>query len=264
MFDDFLVRAIVAAVLTSLVAAPLGCFLLWRRMAYFGDATAHSAILGVALALLLNVPIVGGILAVTIFAALCVTLLAGRTHSSDTILGVISHGGLAIGLVAVATLPSQNISLETYLFGDILAVRKIDVLGFALGAFVILGLMMLRWSRLVTATFSPELAFASGQNPKREELWLALIIAVTVALAVKVVGVLLVAALLIIPAAAARPLARTPEGMAIWAAVFGVLSAIAGPLISLQFDTPAGPTIVCVALAIFVITNVVLALRSRT
>jgi zinc transport system permease protein len=256
MLDDFMTRATLAGVGVALAAAPLGCFVVWRRMAYFGDATAHAAILGVALSLALEMSIFPGALAVALLMALTVTLLAGRGYAMDTLLGVLAHSALAFGLVAVSFLSGIRIDLMAYLFGDILAVSRSDILVIWGGAALVVGLIAWRWSPLLTATLNEELAYASGLDPKREQLILTLALAITVAVAIKVVGVLLIAAMLIIPAAAARGLARTPEAMAAIAAVIGAVCAVAGLQGAYLFDTPAGPSIVCVAALVFAALSV--------
>ncbi len=251
MLDDFMMRATLAGVGVAFAAAPLGCFVVWRRMAYFGDATAHAAILGVALSLTFQMSVFTGALAVALAMALTVTLLSRRGYAMDTLLGVMAHSALAFGLVAVSFLSGVRIDLLAYLFGDILAVSRTDLVVIWGGAALVVGLITWRWSQLLTATMNEELAYASGFDPKREQLILTLSLAVTVAVAIKVVGVLLIAAMLIIPAAAARSLARSPESMALIAAAIGAFSAVAGLRAAYVFDTPAGPSIVCVAAVLF-------------
>lgn len=255
MLDDFMTRATLAGVGVALAAAPLGCFVVWRRMAYFGDATAHAAILGVALSLAFDLSIFPGTLAVALIMALTVTQLAGRGYAMDTLLGVMAHSALAFGLVAVSFLSGIRIDLMAYLFGDILAVSRTDLLVIWGGAALVIALIAWRWSALLTSTLNEDLAYASGLNPKKEQLVLTVSLAVTVAVAIKVVGVLLIAALLIIPAAAARVVAQTPERMAGVAALIGGFSAIAGLRGAYLFDTPAGPTIVCIAAMAFLTLN---------
>lgn len=262
MLDDFMTRATLAGVGVAFAAAPLGCFVVWRRMAYFGDATAHAAILGVALSLAFEVSIFPGVLAVALIMALTVTLLVGRGFAMDTLLGVMAHSALAFGLVAVSFLSGIRIDLMAYLFGDILAVSRLDLLVIWGGAALVVALLSWRWSALLTSTLNEELAYASAIDPKREQLILTISLAITVAVAIKVVGVLLIAALLIVPAAAARGLARTPETMALIAAAIGAVSAIGGLQGAYVFDTPAGPSIVCVASILFVALNL-LGWRSR-
>ena len=255
ILDDFMMRATLAGLGVACAAAPLGSFVVWRRMAYFGDATAHAAVLGVALSLALQISVFAGAMAVALVMALTVTLLTGRGYAMDTLLGVLAHSALAFGLVAVSFLSGIRIDLMAYLFGDILAVSKGDLAVIWGGAALVVGLIGWRWSGLLTSTLNEDLAYASGIDPKREKLILTLALAITVAVAIKVVGVLLIAAMLIIPAAAARPLSRTPEGMAFAAALLGAGAAVIGLRAAYMFDTPAGPTIVCVAALFFVATS---------
>ena len=251
MLDDFLIRAALAGLGVALAAAPLGSFVVWRRMAYFGDATAHAAILGVALALGLSVSVFAGALVVSLLMATAVSVLSGRGFAMDTMLGVMAHSALAFGLVGVSFLSGVRIDLMAWLFGDILAVSRGDLAVIWGGAALVLALLAWRWQALLTATLSPDLAHASGIDPRREQLVLTLALAVVVAVAIKVVGVLLIAAMLIVPAAAARPLSATPERMAALAALIGGVSALGGLGASFRLDTPTGPTIVCVAALIF-------------
>lgn len=257
ILDDFMARATLAGVGVAFAAAPLGAFVVWRRMAYFGDATAHAAILGIALSLALSVPIFAGAVVVALLMALTVTFLSGRGQAMDTLLGVFAHSALAFGLVAVSFLSGIRIDLMAYLFGDILAVSRSDLGVIWGGATLVVMLIGWRWSALLTATLSEELAHASGISPKREQMILTLALAITVAVAIKVVGVLLIAAMLIIPAAAARPLSRTPEGMAMTAAVIGAVSAVAGLRMAYALDTPAGPSIVCFTALVFLASSLV-------
>ena len=264
MLDDFMMRATLAGIGVALAAAPLGCFVVWRRMAYFGDATAHAAILGVALSLALSISVFAGAMVVALLMALTVTLLTGRGYAMDTLLGVLAHSALAFGLVAVSFISGIRIDLMAYLFGDILAVSRMDLGVIWGGAALVVALVGWRWSALLTATLNEDLAYANGIDPKREQLVLTLALAITVAVAIKVVGVLLIAAMLIIPAAAARPLSRTPESMALVAAGIGSVSALVGLRAAYIFDTPAGPSIVCVAALIFAALSIAGSLRTST
>lgn len=256
MLDDFLIRAALAGVGLALATGPLGSFVIWRRMAYFGDATSHAAILGVALALALHVPIAAGTLIVALAMAATVSTLAAKGWAMDTTLGVLAHAALAFGLVAISYVPGVRSDLSAYLFGDILAVSRLDLAFIWGGAALVLVLLVWRWQALLTSTLNEDLAFASGLNPNRERLVLTLALALVVAVALKIVGALLIAAMLIIPAAAARGLARTPEAMAIYATVFGALASLIGLRLSLWQDTPAGPSIVTAAAVIFALVAV--------
>jgi zinc transport system permease protein len=255
MLDDFLVRGALAALGTAFTGGLLGCFVVWRRMAYFGDATAHAAILGVALALGLSVTVFAGVLGVAVLMAGLVWTLARRGVAMDTALGVLAHGSLAVGLVAVALTPGARMNLDAYLFGDVLTVSRGDLAVIWGGGAVIAGVLIWRWRRLVTATVSPELAHAAGIDPEREGLVLTLLLALAVAVAIKVVGALLITALLIIPAAAARTFARTPEAMAVAAMALGGVAALGGLALAFRLDTPVGPSIVVVAIGLFALAQ---------
>lgn len=256
MLDDFIVRAALAGLGVAIAAAPLGCFVVWRRMAYFGDATAHAAILGVAISLTLSMSVFAGVLMVSLLMALTISTLSGRGYAMDTLLGVLAHSALAFGLVAVSFLSGIRIDLMAYLFGDILAVTPMDLATIWGGAILVLVLIGARWSALLTATLNSDLAYASGIDPKREQLVLTVSLAIVVAVAIKVVGVLLIAAMLIIPAATARPFSRTPEAMAVIAALIGGVSTLGGLKAAYHFDTPTGPTIVCLAAILFALSSV--------
>ncbi len=257
MLDDFFYRAIIAGIGVALVAGPLGCFIVWRRMAYFGDTTAHAALLGVAFGFLAGIgPTVGVFVVTLLVALLLIGLLRLARIGGDTVLGILSHSALAIGLVVLAFMAWVRIDLIGYLFGDVLAVGRVDLYFIWGGGVVALGLLAAIWRPLVALTVDRDLARAEGVRAGLVELVYMLLIALVVAIAMKIVGVLLVTALLIIPAAAARSFAVTPEGMAAWAAAFGALAVIGGLNASLTWDTPAGPSIVVVAFVLFLAAGI--------
>ena len=256
MLDDFMVRATLAGIGVALAAAPLGCFVVWRRMAYFGEATAHAALLGVSLSLMFEFSVFLGAIFVSLLMASLVTLTQGRSLFLDTLLGVVGHMSLATGLVVVSFISGVRIELMAYLIGDILSVSKSDLLLIWIGLVIVFVLLFWRWSALLLCTLNEDLAASSGLNPRTESYALTIGLAVVVAVGIKVVGVLLIISMLIIPAASARSLVSTPEKMAVFASLIGVLSAVLGLNASYVFDTPTGPTIVCVASIIFIITLV--------
>lgn len=254
MLDDFFIRALVAGVGVALVAGPLGCFVVWRRLAYFGDTLAHSALLGVALAFLLSLDITLTVFAVSAFVAVALLFLQKRASlSGDSLLGLLAHSALALGLVVLAFMSWVRIDLMGFLFGDILAVSKRDILIIYLGGLTVLGVLASIWRPLFAATVSDELAEAEGLNTSRANIVFMMLMAGVIAISMKVVGVLLITALLIIPAATARQFSSSPEQMAALAAAMGAASVIAGLFGSLQWDTPSGPSIVVAALALFII-----------
>jgi zinc transport system permease protein len=253
MLDDFLIRALFGGLGIALVAGPLGCFVSWRRMAYFGDTMAHGAVLGVAFGFSLSLPPMVGVVMVTlVLAGLLARMTRSRALGADTALGVMAHSSLALGLVLVA-LMGIRVDLMGLLFGDVLALSRTDLAWIWGGAILELGLLILLWRPLLAATVDEDLARAEGIPADKLRLVLMVLVALVVALAMKVVGVLLVTALMLIPAATARAWARTPEAMAIGAGLVGALAVGLGLLGSLEWDTPAGPSIVVGALALFIL-----------
>ncbi len=252
MLDDFLLRAFLGGVGVALVAGPLGCFIVWRRMAYFGASLAHSALLGVALGFLLGIEPTLGIAAAAILLALLLVLMERqRALPSDTLLGILAHAGLALGLVVLSFFETLRLDLMGYLFGDLLAVSRDDLLWIYGGGVLALAVLAAIWRPLLTATLHEELARAEGLPVLQLRLALMLTIAIVIAIAMKIVGILLIISMLIVPAATARCFARTPEQMAAIAALAGILSVGLGLWSSLEADTPAGPSVVVAATFLF-------------
>jgi len=255
ILDDFFTRAILAGVGVAVVAGPLGCFIVWRRMAYFGDTLSHAALLGVALAFLLEMNIIFSVFVVSVLVSIALLTLQKRAAlSADALLGLLAHSTLALGLVVLAFMTWVRMDLMGFLFGDILAVSKTDILVIYGGGLAVLGVLAKIWQPLFAATVNRELAEAEDMKPERADMIFMLQMAVVIAVAMKIVGVLLITAMLLIPAAAARRFASGPEQMAVIAAVIGATSVILGLFGSLEFDTPSGPSIVVAALAMFVLS----------
>lgn len=258
MFDDFLTRAVIAGIGIALVTGPMGCFVVWRRLAYFGETIAHSALLGVALAVVVGVDYTIGVLVSSIVIVLLM-LFIDRVENlpTETLLALLAHGGLALGLVILSFFPLMRVNLEALLFGDILAVSKRDLVVVAIGGACVLGCLMVLWRPLLAATVNAELAETAGMKPRLAQFLFGLLMAVVIAGAVKIVGILLIVALLILPAATARKFSFGPESMASLAAFVGVLGVIGGLSGSAYLDTPSGPSIVVVVLALFALTRLV-------
>lgn len=255
MLDDFFTRAILAGIGVAIVAGPLGCFIVWRRLAYFGDTLSHAALLGVALAFLFEVNITLAVFCVSACVSLALLLLQKRaTLSADALLGLLAHSALALGLVALAFMTWIRLDLMGFLFGDILAVSKTDIAVIWLGGAVVLAILAVIWRPLFAATVNRELAEAEGMNPERANIIFMLLMAAVIAIAMKIVGVLLITAMLIIPAATARRFATGPEQMALLAALIGATSVLGGLFGSLEWDTPSGPSIVVAALVLFLLS----------
>jgi len=254
MLDDFVVRAVLGGVGVAALAGPLGCFVVWRRMAFFGHALAHSALLGIALGALLSVDLNLATVAVClVFAIALVVLERQPSLSTDTILGILAHVALAAGLVVLSSLWWLRVDLMAYLFGDVLAVTTADLIWIWGGGALALASLLWLWSGLLSITLNEELAQAEGVDVGRVQFGFVLVMALAVAIGMKIVGILLIVSLLVIPAAAARHLARTPEQMASVAALIGAPAVFMGVGGSLRWDTPAGPTIVLATAILFVL-----------
>jgi zinc transport system permease protein len=258
IMDEFMLRALLAGVLVVLVSSPLGCVVVWRRMAYFGDTLAHGALLGAGLSLAFDVSALLAVLLVGVVLSLLLILLQRRKDlSSDTLLGIMAHGALAVGLVLLAMMQNQGmrVDLMAYLFGDILAVSWSDIGWMALAAVLVIAGLARIWRSLLSIAVHEELARSEGVRVDLVAVQFMLLIAVVVAVAMKLVGILLITALLIIPAATARRYARSPESMALLAVLAGVLAVLLGLWSSLQWDSPTGPSIVVAAALLFFLSR---------
>lgn len=255
MLDDFFTRALIAGIGLAVTTGPLGCFIIWRRMAYFGDTMSHSALLGVALALFFNINMIVGVFVVALsISAVLLLLQRKQSLSSDSLLGILSHSTLALGMVMVAFMTWVRVDLMSFLFGDILSVSRMDILLIYGGGAVVLAILAFLWRPLLASTVNEDLARAEGMNPDLSQAVFMILLAVVIAIAMKIVGILLITAMLIIPAATARRFATTPEKMAVIASLVGSLAVTAGLFGSLHYDTPSGPSIVVAAFGIFMLS----------
>ena len=255
MLDDFFTRALVAGIGVALTAGPLGCFVVWRRMAYFGDTMAHSALLGVALSLFFQINLLVTVFGVAVAVSLLLLMLQRRQSlSADALLGILSHSALAIGLVLVAFMTWVRIDLIAFLFGDILAVTPGDIGLIWGGGVLVLAALVFLWRPLIASTVSEDVAEAEGMKPARARLFFMLLMALVIAIAMKIVGIMLITSLLIIPAATARRFSSSPEVMAVLASLIGAFAVIGGLFGSLHYDTPSGPSIVVAALLLFILS----------
>lgn len=263
MFEDFFTRALIAGIGLALTTGPLGCFIVWRRMAYFGDTIAHSALLGVALSLLFELNLILAVFVVAATVSVLLLLLQKRQAlSADALLGILSHATLAIGLVMVAFMTWVRIDLIAFLFGDILAVTPTDIALIWGGGFLVILALVWLWRPLLASTVNMELAEAEGLRPERARLLFMLLMAAVIAIAMKIVGIMLITSLLIIPAATARRFSSTPEIMAVFASLIGASAVVGGLFGSLHYDTPSGPSIVVAALALFIVSLLPLSRRT--
>ncbi|MFK5192538.1 zinc ABC transporter permease subunit ZnuB [Glaesserella parasuis] len=252
---EILFPAWLAGVFLTFITAPLGAFVVWRKMAYFGDTLSHSALLGVALGIFLQIDPYIAVILMTVILALCLVWLEQHsTHSVDTLLGIIAHCSLSLGVITISLLDNVRVDLMSYLFGDLLAIGFNDVLFIGIGVIGIATLLALYWKKLLAITVSPELAQIEGLNVALLRLLLMLLTALTIALSMKFVGALIITSLLIIPSATARRFAKTPETMVIYAIGLSILSVSGGLLLSALKDTPAGPSVVVCAGTLFLLS----------
>lgn len=245
MVDAIVLMAWAAGSILSLLLGPLGCLVVWRRLSYFGDAIAHASLLGVAIALLAELPVAPVMFSIALLFALVLSLwLRDKRFHADTMLGFLAHGALAIGIMLVSLSDHSQIDINSFLFGDILTITRQDM--FLIIALVLTGLIILirHWNALVLATLNDNLAKVEGVAVSRHNMYLIALLALTVAVGIKLVGVLLITALLIMPAAAARPLANNPVQMAILSVICSVFAIVFGLILAVKLDSPTGPTIV--------------------
>ncbi|MGL5947691.1 MAG: zinc ABC transporter permease subunit ZnuB [Aeromonas sp.] len=254
--DSFLLYALAAGLGLALLAGPLGSFVVWRKMAYFGDTLSHACLLGVALGLGLQ-------LNLTLAVVLCALLMAGllllmsrsKQVATDTLLGILAHSALSLGLVALSFMDGVRVDLMAYLFGDLLAVQPSDLAWIYGGGALVLALLWRVWDPLIALTINEELARVEGVKVERLRALLMLLMALVIAVAMKFVGALIITSLLIIPAATARRFSQTPEQMAGLASVIGMLAVVGGLSLSWWQDTPAGPSVVVCATAGFMLSQ---------
>ena len=229
MFDDFFIRAIVAGVGIALVTGPLGCFVVWRRLSFFGDTLAHSALLGVLISISLDVNVSLTIFIVSSLVAMLLLRLEKTTNlAGDSLLGLISHSSLAIGLVILGFLSFIRFDVMGVLFGDILSVNTNDLLIIWIGGALILLVLWYIWKPLFASTVNYELAEAEGMRPERVNAIFTVLLAALIAISIKMIGVLLITGLLIIPTAMARNLSNNPKQMVILSVIGGLLSVFIG------------------------------------
>lgn len=253
--DDFLWRATLGAALLGAASGPIGCFVLWRRMAYLGESVAHMGLLGAAIGLLMGISPLIGVSILAVVAALLMARAGDNLIPAGTFVGIVGHAGLALGFILLATMETVRTDLLGYLFGDVLALSDQDLMSIAVASLFILAGCAFFWRAWLMQTVNSDIARAEGRTGRLADVAFLVLVAALVAFGLRVVGALLIVALLIIPPAVARPLSRTPEAMAIWAAIIGVVSAPLGLGAAFWKDIPAGPSIVLAAVALFVITT---------
>lgn len=255
MLDDFFLRALLAGIGVAIVVGPLGCFVIWRRLSYFGDTLSHAALLGVALALLFELNFTLTVFIVSVALSLLLIYLKSRTSlPSDALLGLLAHSILAIGIICLGFMTWVRVDLLGLLFGDILAVSTSDIWVIWVGGALVLACLAAIWKPLFAETVSADLAVAEGLNPQRPRIIFMILLALVISISIKVVGVLLITGMLILPAAVARNVSAGPIQMVILSVVAGIVSVVAGLFSSLTWNTSSGPSIIATALVLFILT----------
>ena len=264
MFDDFFIRALIAGIGIALVTGPLGCFIIWRRLSFFGDTLSHSALLGVTIAFFFELNIAFSVFLISSAIALILLKLQKTTKlPGDALLGLLAHSSLAVGLVVIGFLTTIRFDIMGLLFGDILAVTTEDITLVWIGGIIILGILYYIWKSIFSATVNYDLAAAEGMRPEISNFIFTLLLAAVIALSIKMIGALLITGLLLIPAAIARNLSNSPKQMIIIAILAGIASVVLGLFTSLELNTSSGPSIVVVSLALFILSLIPLEIRGQ-
>ena len=255
MLDDFFIRALIAGIGIALVTGPIGCFIIWRRLSFFGDTLSHSALLGVTIGFFFDINVAFSVFLISSAVALILLKLQKTTKlPGDALLGLLAHSSLAVGLVVISFLSSIRFDIMGLLFGDILAVNEVDLLIIWLGGALILLVLKIIWKPLFASTVNNELAEAEGMNPERANAIFTILLAAIIAISIKIVGLLLITGMLIMPAAMSRNISNNPQQMVKLSVVGGLLSVLIGLFSSLQFNSPSGPSIITAALVLFSFT----------
>ncbi len=253
--DPFIIRGIIAGIAVALVCGLVGCFVVWRRLSYYGESIAHSSLLGAGIGILFGIGINFGVVFICLlFGILFLWLQQSKALSSDTLLGVLAHFALAVGIIVIS-FNKIKIDLHAFLFGDILTVSTTDIWGMYIGVLIAIILIFSNWSSLLLVTLDEDLAKSEGINPLYVNVLLTTIMTIVVALSLQIIGLLLITAMLIIPAATARRLVNSPEGMVIVATLIGIFSVVFGIYLSVQMDLPSGPSIVVVSSILFFVSH---------
>jgi zinc transport system permease protein len=253
--DDFLLRAVLAGLIMVVIAAPMGCLMVWQRLAFLSDTLGHAAVLGVGLGLMLQLEPIFGVLAVALVIVFSLSRVSSFDSAlSETTLAIISHTGLAGGIILVGLLPGPAVNLEAILFGDLLATTSADLLNLLLTTVLLLVLLLRHWRAFVAVSVSREIAQAEGIEVRRIQFLMYIMIALLVAVMMKVMGVLLIAAMLVIPTTSARLFSRSPEQMVYISGLYGLFALGGGITSSFHFDWQTGPAIVVSATVLLLLT----------
>lgn len=262
--DDFLVRSMLAGVIMVVIAAPMGCLMVWQRLAFLGDTLGHAAVLGVGIGLMLQVKPIFGVMLIVIVLVVSLSRVSSFNNAlTETTLAIISHTGLAAGIILLGFIPDRNINLEAILFGDLLAISIGDLKVLLITTMVLLACLIGQWRSFVAVSVSREIAQAEGIEVRKAQFSMYAMIALLVAIMIKVMGVLLIAAMLVIPTTSARLFSRGPEQMVVISGIFGLGALFGGLAGSYQFDWQTGPSIVVCATLLLLVSLIIRKVFSR-
>ena len=251
--DHFMVRAVCSSLLLCALCGPMGCLVLWQRLGFLGDTLAHATLFGVCIAALSHLSPLLCVLVVTIVLALLLARFRDRAHMAmSTLLAIVAQSALALGVIGLSITPERS-NMTTFLFGDLLALSNKDIL--TLLVLVPVGLIVIKllWIRLLKITLSEDIAASDGLNINFIRTAFMVTLALTVAIASQLVGILMVTSLMVLPAAAARVITKTPESMAVAATLIAMVGAIFGLYCSWMVNIPTTPMITLCFLGILLI-----------
>lgn len=252
---EIILPALIAGFFIAFISAPLGCFVVWRKMAYFGDTLSHATLLGIVIGMALQWNLMfASTFFILILALLLVLLETQKKIAVDTLLGILSHGALSIGIVSMYFIGFQSNLVENYLLGDILSISYDDLYFIIPTVFIIGAILIKHWNAFLYLTLDPELAQSHGIHLQKNKFIFTILLAVTIGIAFKFIGALVITALLIIPVAIARFFSKTPEQMAFMAIFISILMILLGFVVSAFCDTPSGPSIVALCAILFLLT----------
>lgn len=243
---EILAPALLIGSLLSLLAAPLGCLVLWRRMAFFADTLAHSALLGLTLAFLLKLPIWVGLLCVTLLIVLLLWYANDDRLPNDALLSGIAATLLALGLILISYFDELKSSMAAFLFGDLLTLSWEQAPYYVSICLVALFFLYKIWSAQLKLSIQPDIAVIEGVNIKRHKLWFMLLLACFCTVALQAVGSLLISSLLILPALSARLISQSPIQMVVSAIIISQVCFFTGIASSVYFDVASGLAIILI------------------
>lgn len=262
--QSFFINSLIAVIMISLVTGPLGSFMIWQRLSYLGDSLSHSSLLGIALALIFNISPSVSIMLIAIMFAILLSLNFNKLYSADTILNIVTNVVLSSSLILMSFLPSGNNSIISSLFGDILMIDQSNIISIFLTSVIVTLILIFRWRYWLMISINQDLATVEKVNVNFVRLEFLIILAIFIAISAQLIGILLIAAFLLIPAASARLISKTPMQMIIVATVFSVISGVSGLILSASFDLLTGPAIILIAAVYLIIAYFIRLVLSRS